>query len=413
MIYLINAEPTATERNTGMKTVDLSWDIFLKKNNLNKEYKRFSIRLEEQNIKVSNNLELKYNSYLDFDLKNLTDQDSIVFWGDFIHAHNYLKDGLFKLTRKSKKDIRKYLPSFFRKKEEFSFEKQNYFVEVCNFYLLKGIENKHWNKTLSFGTTLVGDSIFDIDDDYHEMLNNFVQNVDYIKTRDLYSALQIAHEKKEYKKSYLGVDAALLNSYDDYKSFLDIPTAKISNQKYIVAHFARTKISINESLEFANKFGKSLNMDLHWLPWLRSLNDKKYKNLNSNFRNSIRDICDEDYSNLIHNLKNASLVITDTYHLALIAWRLRVPVVCLGFGLQHPKSSLDDKKKEIFYTMYNMLPFYFYAEFINDKEKVSNYIKFIKNELLLDNKNIECIMDNIEEHSKSVEKDLFEYLINL
>jgi hypothetical protein len=31
MIYLINAESTATASNAGMKTVDMAWDIFLQK----------------------------------------------------------------------------------------------------------------------------------------------------------------------------------------------------------------------------------------------------------------------------------------------------------------------------------------------------------------------------------------------
>ncbi len=411
MIYIINAESTITEVNAGMKTVDISWDIFLKKNHIQIPYKRFSIKPHKHTIKITDKLTLQYQGSLNFDLKMLKKEDILIFWGDFLHAHHYLKNDLFRITKEKIDKPKKYIPKFLQNKKLYDYNENSYLHSSYRFYLLKNVKKWHWGKTISFGTTLVGDDHFNImkQENYCEAFTYFIKNIDRIWTRDMYSALQISHIRKEYSHSYLGIDAALLIGPDDYDTFLDKPSINLPDADHILTHFIRTKAPIDQLLSLADNLAKELEMPLYWLPWLRQLDDKRFHIQTPTLKDSILQLEAKTYSDLIHSIRNASLLITDTYHLALIAWRLKVPVLCIGSGLQHPYSTVDDKKKEIFYTMYNMLPFYFYAEELDDPEKVSTYIKMIKNEFT-DQKRIMEIIHTIETHAEIIEQDLAKYL---
>jgi hypothetical protein len=182
--------------------------------------------------------------------------------------------------------------------------------------------------------------------------------------------LQAAHIRQDYTKSHLGVDAALLIAPEDYDTILDTPTVTLPEEKYILTHFARTEAPIDQLLALAQRISLELEMPLFWLPWLNHLDEK--------LKDTFSEIDAGNYSDLIHTLRNASLVVTDTYHLALIGWRLRVPVLCIGSGVHYPSSTIHDKKKEVFYMMHNMLPFYFYSELLNDENGIADYVALVK-----------------------------------
>jgi hypothetical protein len=249
---------------------------------------------------------------------------------------------------------------------------------------------------------LIGDHDFEIlkQANYINSFTKFIQNLDRIWTRDVHSALQAAHIRQDYTKSHLGVDAALLIAPEDYDTILDVPTVILPEEKYILTHFARTKAPINQLLALAQRISLELVMPLFWLPWLNHLDEK--------LKDSFDEIDAGNYSDLIHTLRNASLVVTDTYHLALIGWRLGVPVLCIGNGIQYPSSTIDDKKKEVFYMMHNMLPFYFYSELLDDEKIIADYVTLVKNEFS-DKRSINRIINKIKIHSQSIEKDLATY----
>jgi hypothetical protein len=100
MIYLINADPSPTKENSGMKTVDLAWDVFLKRNNLNIPYRRFSIKEKAQKINVTKKVTLSYESSFNLDFHKLHQDDIVVYWGDFIHANLYMQNDLSRITKK-------------------------------------------------------------------------------------------------------------------------------------------------------------------------------------------------------------------------------------------------------------------------------------------------------------------------
>lgn len=405
MVYVINAESTITEVNPGMKTVDMAWDVFLQKNHLAIPYKRFSIKAKGKTVHVSDKLQLDYQGSLEFDLNRLSEHDILVYWGDFLHAFHYLKNDLSRISKLRKPNLKNYIAQFFRSPKRKRFESENYLDWAYEFYLLQGVEQKRWKGSISFGTTLIGDHDFEImkQENYIDSFTKFIRNLDHIWTRDVHSALQAAHIRQDYSKNYLGVDAALLIAPEDYDRLLDSPTISIPDEKYILTHFARTEAPINQLLALAQRISLELKMPLFWLPWLVPLDE--------DLKNSLGEIDAENYSDLIHSLRNASLVITDTYHLALIGWRLGVPVLCIGSGVHYPSSTIDDKKKEVFYMMHNMLPFYFYSELLEDEKRIADYVALVKNEFS-DKRSINRIINKIKVHSESIEKDLATYFHN-
>lgn len=61
-------------------------------------------------------------------------------------------------------------------------------------------------------------------------------------------------------------------------------------------------------------------------------------------------------------INSCDLIITDTYHCAVNAWREGVPTVCIGFGVETPSTTVSDKKKELLYSMIQAREYYVYSE---------------------------------------------------
>jgi len=61
-------------------------------------------------------------------------------------------------------------------------------------------------------------------------------------------------------------------------------------------------------------------------------------------------------------VKSCQLVITDTYHCAITAWREGVPCLCIGRGAETAVNTQSEKKKELLYAMFNATPFYIFLE---------------------------------------------------
>jgi len=422
MIYLINAESTATENNNGMKTVDIAWELFLKRNNINIPYKRYSIKPQKNIIKITNNFTLKYESLIGFKFDSLSSDDILIYWGDFLHSNHYIKNDLKRIANRRKTSLKRKIFNFLKQQKNEKVEKEakiydNYLDLAYKYHLLENIE-PHWKKTISFGTTFVGDSEITnfYDDRYNNAFNEFIQNkVDNIFVREVFSAFQIAHIKNDYYNSYLGIDAALLNNWSDYKKIIDQKPyfKQMDNTKYILIHFTRTHANINELLNFVFKINEKLKLDIYWIPWLVDINHKQFSKIKHKYKKNIKKLKTNDYSDLIYAIKNASLIITDTYHLSLVGWKLHTPVIAIGSGTQLPISTVDDKKKEIFYGMYNALPLYFYSENLNNNKLI---LKFIENiQSIINNKNhkvFENIYKKIDNHSKSIEKFLIKSIKN-
>src|SRR5439155_13457063 len=56
------------------------------------------------------------------------------------------------------------------------------------------------------------------------------------------------------------------------------------------------------------------------------------------------------------------LIITDAYHLCVLAWSNGIPAVCVGRGASRFFTSVSDKKKELFFQTISADRFYLFSE---------------------------------------------------
>src|SRR5690606_22789645 len=228
------------------------------------------------------------------------------------------------------------------------------------------------HKVIVFGQCIVvdGREIF-AESTYIKLLKGLLNNAILFKVRDPLSVYR-AKLISDASKDYLGVDSALLNYTIDSKRINEIKD-KLDSQENkndtIGLFFGRSKkINLKKKiLGYYLKY-KLKEFNYKWIPWLEN---KQQSKKFFEFADVCTPISDIDY---ITEILKCQIIITDTYHLSLMAWSLGVPCICYGNGTEDFKLTIHDKKKEVFFTSNFIEDFYFYTEtekFISDlKNKV-------------------------------------------
>lgn len=337
-----------------MLSVELAFERFVARNGLGFETTRYcledqaELHVPGQAVKFCN-LRERYEQALAADL--------IVFWGDFLHAWNYHVHDVLPEIRRD--------PQFASTHGALS--EREVAALMRRYLLLSDAPDEVLAKTLSFGTTLLGDHalIHAIDPGYETDLKRFVSRCRGIWMRDAISALRVSHFQGSYGQCHLGVDCALLLQPEDLAQIAAGHPGR-SESAYAAVHFGRTTIHHGPTLDFARQLCAKLALRPVWLSWLHA-NPKYFQQ----FRNALPELDatmpqDPPYAELLAGMLGAKLVITDTYHLSILAWRAGIPVICVGAGAELALRTLSDKKKEIFHLMYGASPYYLFVESLVD-----------------------------------------------
>jgi len=376
-----------------MLSVELAFERVLARNDLDFQVKRYCLEVQDP-LQISgagvrfHNLRSNYEEALA--------ADRILFWGDFLHAWNYL---VYDVLPEIKRE-----PEF--AKQVTDFKDREIAALLRKYLLLSQASDDVLAKSLSFGTTLVGDHahIHAIDPGYEADLRRFVSGCRGIWLRDVYSALRVAHFTGDYGRSYLGVDSALLLSREDLMTVAQ-GDAPLSAGPYAAVHFGRTTAHHAQTLEFARLICARMGLAPRWLSWLHA-KPEYFRQFRGTFPELDAGMPqDPPYGRLIAGLLGASLVITDTYHLSLLAWRAGVPVVCVGLGAQLPTRTISDKKKEIFHQMYGVGPFYVFVENLADAKQRQAKVETML-ELLAEREIVSGACDVLAQHATAAEKSL-------
>jgi hypothetical protein len=107
----------------------------------------------------------------------------------------------------------------------------------------------------------------------------------------------------------------------------------------------------------------------------------------------------------IEALAGCDFVVTDTYHLAVNAWREGVPAVCIGAGAERRVGTLTDKKKEVFYLGYGARPFYVFLESIRGDDALLAEAERVAG-LLSGPTLAQAVIARMRDHARRVEQDL-------
>jgi hypothetical protein len=296
-------------------------------------------------------------------LDEFLDAEAIVFWGDFLHMAEYLAMNADILTR--------HLRLFDD-------------LDVARDYaerhlLLKGQSDEVLRRVVTYGTTLGFNTTQDYADSYGSYLRSFLGRVHRTWGRDTYSALIAQLARPEADEATKGTDAALLlgeRSHRDREPSLGV---FIGRSQLDPAEVAKLGRALTGRLRLAPKWVEWGTEPAFWpmnhrkrlrVAWpglehgaqLPSLQERwsTYRGVLAGER---RAASASRPAELVDELSRHSLVLTDTYHLAVNAWRVGTPAICLidppsraGWDVNSGGSLAARDKRAEFYSQIEATP---------------------------------------------------------
>lgn len=391
-----------TGSNLGMNTVDLAIENIVKENKLTD-----SVQINRPWSSYVNDKSGNYPPHMERDFLNenirysnlrlIEDNESpsaVFYWGDFQHGLDYQ----VQTAKRLKKIAGKYNLNTSTSQSEWQNQARDYFL-LHNYFKKDDLPFQ----VAMYGVTLFQNGLNDyLNEDYYENLKWLYNKAAFVKSRESYSANMISMLKNDYQNSYLGVDCALLNTKEELLSQPRInPLAFDNFQGNIGISFGRSskRLSRVNLLRFINNLSKRLKKDTINIPWsyfsggllannlgIFSRGLRKYHNL-KNVEFTAGDI--------LNGMSKLSLIITDTYHVAINAIALNIPVICIYEP--SPKSERNANmgyryawrdKRAILFTTNNMADFLICTEDLNSseirKEKIDNIVNLLgKNSRML------------------------------
>ena len=317
--------------NPGMVSCDLALDSVLARLGIEEKVDRFNF---EQTRRVGS-----VNSRYLKDLDRLEDYRAIIFWGDFQHFLNY---AALDLSRRE------------RTRRGAKFERNKFLTEWAGRAFFSGRRSLQ-ARTIVFGETIYGLSGVDLAvTPYQRPLRQFLTNVADVQLRDPLS-VAMAQQIAPDGRIGFGCDCAFLLDADKVLPMKKANSAvekRLPKKKFAVAAFGRS--DEDERLtEFARKLADMAGIELVSMNWLAP---GRYRAINT--------IADN-----IAIVRQAQFVVTDIYHLIVTTLRENRPVLGLGWGASHGRTTLDDKKKELLLRSYFGRHLYSFIEDVVAEER--------------------------------------------
>ena len=329
-----------------MYSVDLAFEYLCERLDLDLEVTRYAYG-GPYRAEGLHRHSLEYAS-LDGHLDEALTSDVIVFWGDFLHARSYWRTGLRRRPG-GPADVD---------------DERSEAEQVARCLLLDGQPPEVLARTLSFGTTLLGDDLRSLtseDTAYRTAFPAFASGVHRFWCRDAISAAQVQRHRLDRDERCLGVDPALLLTPDDFAA---IAGGAASRGDHAAVYLGRVEAAMEGPARFTGRLLAATGLEARWLPWLGPGAGALDQTAAALPRLAVGEA--DTYEALIGALLGARLVVTDAYHLCLIAWRLGIPAVCVGVGAQRPTRPISDKKKEVFHLTQGLSPLYLFHEALDD-----------------------------------------------
>jgi hypothetical protein len=288
-------------------------------------------------------------------LDEVLDADCVVYWGDFLHMAVYQRQTADVLTRR----MNAYASA--EQAEEVT----------AQHLLLRGQPAETLSRVLSYGTTLSLNTPADYAGTYGSDLEAFLSRTQRVWHRDLYSSQVAALARMSHRDVTKGVDAAFL---------LDVGDPRDRNSELGV-FIGRSDLRPEPVARFGSELAKRLDLRPKWIPWgyepafwpmahrrrfrvawpglehhsARPTFPQRQATYLAAARGA--DTPEERCSTrqLIDQIATCQFVLTDTYHLAVNAWREGTPAVCV---IDRPRSGWSvnsgdpngrrDKREELY-----------------------------------------------------------------
>jgi hypothetical protein len=324
-------------RNPGMASVDLGFGTVAASLDADVAYWRVwdqsewheppgGSRLVDPGVFFDETSELTYRSSRGH-LDEFLDADAVVFWGDFHHMAVYLAQTADVIARR----MGALCPG---EAAELAASQQ----------LLRGQPDEVLARTITFGTTLAFNTDRDYAGNYGADLDRFLASVHGAWFRDGYSARIGEIARAPRTDSCLGADAAFL---------ADGPSHDPSSAAGIGVFVGRSSVRPEAVARFGRALSRHLDTPATWMPWgaapaMWPMQSRKrlrlaWPELESGRRLSTRERVQHVRSvardgipeelvpvrGLFDRIAASRLIVTDTYHLAVNAWRIGTPTILL------------------------------------------------------------------------------------
>lgn len=288
-------------------------------------------------------------------LNEFLEADAVVYWGDFLHMASYIDQTADVLSRRMDAMPRVDAEQI-----------------AADTLLLEGQPDDVLARTISFGTTLGFNRPDDYMGPYGVSLRNFVSRAYGAWFRDGYSARIGTLMRDRSTDMCWGGDAAFLT-----------PGPQQSPSTSGVGVFIGRGAMMPEQVA---RIGRQLTSHLgapHWIPWgdspaMHPMWGRKRLRLAwpelegaklspEHLRNVVRDRLTYPHvpsmAALFDQIASSRVILTDTYHLAVNAWRIGTPTVLLcdhtrtrGWNVNNGGGSFGRDKRHDLYSQLDALP---------------------------------------------------------
>lgn len=258
--------------------------------------------------------------------------DVVVYWGDFLHMAPYQAEA----ARILRDELA--CPSGRADAERV----------VLDHLMLASQGHEVLERTASFGTTLSLNSPADYAGAYGEHLRRFLSRLGTVAMRDGYSAQVVREARGDWTGSYMVPDLALLRVGDD---------APGVTREGLGVFFARSRLPPEALARLGSGLARATGMEPSWIDWGREpafwpMRARKrfrlawpaleHGQLRAGVKERARTLravagkrdleiasVQPTLPALLGAVASYRAIITDTYHLAVNAWRSGVPAVCV------------------------------------------------------------------------------------
>lgn len=282
------------------------------------------------------------------------ESDLVLYWGDFLHMRQYV-DAVSGLLPGGMDAARRLL-------------------------LLNGMSNDFLSRTVSCSTTLLFNAASDmLDPQYGALLRRLALGTRLMLVREGISASLLADLVGRGRDEFLGIDATqFITLFDDWRGVFGQDRNVTSQPGHSgLAFFARGQHHPGRIGAVLATLSGELDLHFGWLPWGDQI-AFPYVGKTAELPLDLADPEDAPLEQLIARVANAKVVVTDTYHLAVIGWSLGVPVIMIPGALWqidrdvnagHWSARID--KRHTFYAQHNLLEFYLSTELISSRLRES------------------------------------------
>ena len=267
-----------------------------------------------------------------------------LYWGDFLHMRQYLET-ISRIRARSGRG-----------------------GSAEEILLLAGAKPELVAKAVSLGTTLLFNTASDlVDPAYGPQLAAFARGARAILVRDVVSAGQLADLTERPQDSFLGIDAAqLVTLLSDWRELFGPATRLgLEDERFGVAFFARGDHRARTLATILRRLASGIGVAFRWLPWGDEAAFPQLASLQRKLRLAPIGGVAPPLSTVIEAVARARVVVTDTYHLAVIAWAIGTPAVLVPgqpssgertVNAGHWRARLD--KRFVFYAQHGLLEFF-------------------------------------------------------